>query len=61
MVKAAWDAKHGAPPKLFGHVFDLTEAPNRYGLPAFYSLHVWAWQHNPAGTFEMFNPRVSCP
>lgn len=60
VVKAAWDAKHSAPPRLFGHVFNLTESPNRFGLPAYYSLHVWAWQHNPAGTFEMFNPRVSC-
>ena len=35
--------------------------PNRYGLPAFYSLHVWAWDHNPTGTFEMWNPEVVCP
>ena len=61
VVKAAWDAIHDAPPTLFGHTFNLTDAPNRFGLPAFYSLHVWAWQHNPAGTFEMWNPRVHCP
>ena len=61
VVKSAWDATHSAPPELFGHTFNLTDAPNRFGLPAFYSLHVWAWQHNPAGTFEMWNPRVHCP
>ena len=61
VVKSAWDATHSAPPMLFGHTFNLTDAPNRFGLPAFYSLHVWAWQHNPAGTFEMWNPRVHCP
>ena len=42
--------------------FMLTDAPgNRYGLPAFYSLHAWIWKHNPAGPFEMWNPDVHCP
>jgi hypothetical protein len=22
---------------------------------------VWLWKHNPAGKFEPFNRRVSCP
>jgi hypothetical protein len=35
-------------------------APNRYGLPAFYELHVWAWKTNPSGMFADWNPRVSC-
>jgi hypothetical protein len=61
VIKSAWDANHAAPPSLFGHEFMLTDAPNRFGLPAFYSLHVWAWDHNPAGTFEMWNPDVVCP
>lgn len=61
VLKKAWDATHNAAPKLFGTTFNLTGAPNRYGLPAFYSLHAWAWEHNPAGTFAMFNPRVVCP
>jgi hypothetical protein len=38
----------------------LNSAPNRYGIPAFYALHVWAWRHNPQGTFVDYNPRVSC-
>jgi hypothetical protein len=29
-------------------------------VPAFYSLHAWVWKRNPAGTFAMFNPRVTC-
>ena len=37
-----------------------TPGPNRFGLPPFYSLHVWAFKHNPAGMFEMFNPNVHC-
>ena len=61
VIKEAWDAKHRHRPSLFGHRFNLTESPNRYGLPPFYSLHVWVWKHNPAGTFAMWNPRVHCP
>lgn len=49
-----------APPMLFGHEFNFTDAPNRYGLPPFYSLHVWLWKDNPAGTFEMWNPAMHC-
>ena len=49
-----------APPMLFGHTFNFTDAPNRYGLPPFYSLHAWVWKNNPAGTFTMWNPSVHC-
>ena len=59
--QAQWDATHTAPPKLFGHTFMLTPDGNRFGLPAFYSLHTWIWKHNPSGLFNMWNPRVSCP
>jgi hypothetical protein len=61
VIQSAWDATHSKAPRLFGHQFMLTKAGNRYGLPAFYSLHAWVWQHNPAGTFSMFNPDVTCP
>ena len=61
VLKSAWDATHSSVPRLFGEPFMLTGADNRYGLPAFYSLHAWVWQHNPAGTFAMFNPDVTCP
>lgn len=60
VLKPAWDAKHASPPSLFGHRFNVTPAGNRFGLPAFYSLHAWIWKHNPAGTFAMWNPAVSC-
>jgi hypothetical protein len=56
----AWDAQHKSPPKLFGHRFDFSAAGNRYGLPAFYSLHAWLYKNNPAGTFAMWNPNVTC-
>lgn len=60
VLKAAWDARHASAPSLFGHRFNLTPAGNRFGLPAFYSLHAWIWKHNPAGMFAMWNPEVSC-
>jgi hypothetical protein len=48
------------PASLEGHLLHLVNAPNRYGLPAFYELHVWVWQPNPKGTFADWNPNVSC-
>jgi hypothetical protein len=60
--KAAWDANHSKPPRLFdGRSFDLTPAPNRFGLNPFYSQHVWIWKNNPAGVLAMWNPQVHCP
>ena len=56
----AWHAKNPAPPELVGQLFHLFESPNRFGLPAFYTLHVWAWKENPQGTFANWNPNVSC-
>ena len=61
VFKADWDAHHRTKPRLFGQKFDTTLSPNRYGLPAFYSLHAWIFKANPAGTFAMWNPRVHCP
>jgi hypothetical protein len=60
VIKAAWKAHHSSPPKLFGHTFNFSKAPNRFDLPPYYSLHVWVWQHNPSGMFEMWNPNVHC-
>jgi hypothetical protein len=60
VFKDVWDAKHSAPPQLMGQLFHLFEAPNRFGLPAFYTLHVWAWKDNPNGTFVNWHPGVSC-
>jgi hypothetical protein len=57
----AWDANHpGVTPQLMGQIFHYFEAPNRFGLPAFYTLHVWAWKENPKGAFVNWHPNVSC-
>jgi hypothetical protein len=60
VIAAAWDANRKTPPALMGQLFHHTPSPNRYGIPAFYSLHVWAWRSNPHGTVVDWNPKVSC-
>ncbi len=48
------------PPELMGQLFHYFEAPNRFGLKAFYTLHVWAWKDNPNGAFVNWHPGVAC-
>ena len=56
----AWHAKHKETPELMGQLLHYFEAPNRFGLPPFYGLHVWAWKDNPTGTFVNWHAKVSC-
>ncbi|MGH9135222.1 MAG: hypothetical protein ACRDZZ_14885 [Ilumatobacteraceae bacterium] len=60
VFKDAWDAANSQPPELFGQTFNTVESPNRYGLPAFYELHAWAWTENPTGAHQDYNPQVVC-
>ena len=60
ILSESWHQSNEAPPELMGQLFHLFESPNRFTLPAFYTLHVWAWKDNPQGTFANWNPRVSC-
>lgn len=55
-----WNKANAMPPVLSGQLFSFTSSPNRYGIPAFYALHVWAWRDNPSGTFADWNNKVSC-
>ena len=55
-----WHKTHAETPELMGQLFHLFESPNRFGLPAFYTLHVWAWKDNPTGTFVNWHSKVSC-
>jgi hypothetical protein len=55
-----WNKTHSGPPQLMGQLFHLFDSPNRFGLPAFYTLHVWAWKENPKGAFVNWHPDVSC-
>ena len=49
-VRSVNDLTNGGP-TLGGQVMHYTGSPNRYGIPAFYALHVWAWRTNPGGVF----------
>lgn len=60
VFQESWDAISDDPPTLFGRELALVPAPNRYGVPAFYQIHVWLWKQNPAGIFNDWNERVSC-
>ena len=61
VIASEWDKAHpGQPPQLMGQLFHYFESPNRFGLPAFYTLHVWAWKENPNGAFVNWHPDVSC-
>jgi hypothetical protein len=57
---ATWFAHHTGPPVLEGQTFQFVDSPNRYALPAFFELHVWAWRTNPNGAFVDWNTRVTC-
>lgn len=56
----AWHASNTGTPELGGQLMHLFESPNRFGLPAFYTLHVWAWKPNPTGAFVNWHSDVSC-
>ena len=63
ILASVWQSQNPgstATPALEGHLMNFVDAPNRFGLPAFYELHVWAWEHNPVGSFADWNTQVSC-
>jgi len=49
-----------AAPQVDGHLMLYVDSPNRYGLPPFFELHVWAWRDNPQGRFVDWNDHVTC-
>jgi hypothetical protein len=56
----AWHAANEGTPQLGGQLMHLIDSPNRYGLPTFYTLHVWAWKPNATGAFVNWHTDVSC-
>jgi hypothetical protein len=61
VFKADWEAQgNKQTPAVLGQLMNFIAAPNRFGFPDFYELHVWAWKDNPSGMFVDWNPRVSC-
>jgi hypothetical protein len=60
-IASDWSSRNSVgPPSVAGRLMNLVGEPNRYGLPAFYELHVWAWERNPLGSFADWNTQVSC-
>ncbi len=57
---ATWMAQNSSPPMLENQAFQFVGSPNRFGLPAFFELHVWAWRDSPNGAFVDWNTKVSC-
>jgi hypothetical protein len=62
VLASVWATQNpgGGTPALEGDLLNYESAPNRFGLPAFYEIHVWAWEDNPKGTFADWNTNVSC-
>ena len=62
VLESLWAGKHaaGTVPALDGNLLNYIGAPNRYGLPAFYEIHVWAWDNNPQGSYADWNTQVTC-
>jgi hypothetical protein len=62
VIASDWAGLHpeGGTPAVDGHLTHYVGEPNRYGLPAFHELHVWAWENNPNGSFADWNTQVSC-
>jgi hypothetical protein len=59
---STWQSQNpgGGTPAVEGNLMNYIAAPNRYGLPALYELHIWAWEDNPQGTFADWNTHVTC-
>ena len=57
---ATWLSSHTGPPVLDGQVFNFVDSPNRFNIPSFFELHVWAYRNNPQGSFVDWNNHVSC-
>lgn len=55
-----WHAAHANTPEIMGQLMHRIDSPNRYGLPSFYTLHVWAWKPSPTGAFVNWHSDVSC-
>jgi hypothetical protein len=60
VIAETWDRKKQYPPEPIAQLVRYLGFPNRFGLPAFYTLHVWAGKANPNGALVNWHPNVSC-
>jgi hypothetical protein len=61
---AHWEA----PPEFHGNQFYYVHdnpatdwVDEAHAFPPHYELHIWLYEHNPAGLFAPWNPTISCP
>jgi hypothetical protein len=59
-LASTWLQHKSSPPVLEGQVFLYVDSPNRFNIPGFFELHVWAWRDNPQGDFVDWNNHVTC-
>jgi hypothetical protein len=59
LVAEAWDRRQGTTEPIEQLVRYLGFS-DRFGLPAVYKLHVWAWNGSPNKVFVNWHPNVSC-
>ncbi len=67
VFEKAWKgAGNSRPPSLLGAEFahmandPATQMDEAHGFEPHYELHAWVFRENPNGTFEPFNPNVTC-
>jgi hypothetical protein len=67
VFQAAWRAAgHSGPPRLHGRAWDTmaddptTPLDEAHGFAPHFDQHVWLFRANPRGTYEPFNPNVTC-
>jgi hypothetical protein len=67
VFRTAWEAEgRTSPPSFQGVQYNMmedlpgTEIDEAHMFEPHHDLHVWIYRDNPNGTFESFNPAVSC-
>ncbi|MBT8360377.1 MAG: hypothetical protein KJO32_05435 [Deltaproteobacteria bacterium] len=65
---ASGEAHWEAPPEFHGNQFyyvhdnpETDWVDEAHAFPPHYELHIWLYEHNPAGLFAAWNPTISCP
>lgn len=53
-------ATGGQRPYVLGQPFEGPMDGHGPGMPRHYDKHAWLWAHNPAGTWEPWNPALTC-
>lgn len=61
---AHWES----PPEFLGNQFfyvhdnpETDWVDEAHAFPPHYELHIWLYEHNPAGLYSPWNPTISCP